>query len=282
MFNRYIRIIAMLLCLCLLSACAAPAEKPAEATEESCTVEEAPVETLAPTPEPTPEPTFEPWLDYAVNSPQLAEQIAREEIEKMKEMGLLSKAVTIEDGPAEFVRFFNEPEALYRTDRPYFAVRWYLDSWYGNNWEGEDRYSVIVDVDAQSGKLMLVTIEAAATEDAEVVFDTSAQMYNEENPQANEVWLYHENFYDIFEESMSIAGFCDLLNEYWEFDGWSLAGGGALNTNDLLLTVSGGHSASRYVVFTFDGDEAGKHMYVSIAEFPGRVCLCFGPSYPKG
>lgn len=282
MFSRYVRILSALLCLCLLTACAGPVKEPTaaaptEAVVESCTAE-VPLE-------PTPEPTPEPWLGYAINSPEMAEETVRAEIKKMQELGLLSDSLYIKDGPADAVYFFDEPEFLDRADRPYFAVRWYLDSWYGNDWAGENRYHINAHLDAQSGKIMYMSIEAAAAKDSEVAYEMPALEYDEksgENVETEEKWLYHENFYDIFEESMSIAGFCDLLNEYWEFEGWSLAGGGALNTRDLLLTVSGGRNASRYVVFSFEGDEEGKYMYVELAEFPGRVNLMFGTSHSVG
>lgn len=283
MFSRYVRILSALLCLCLLTACAAPADKAAEeeAVVESCTTE-VPIE---PTPEPTPEPSPEPWLGYAINSPEMAEETVRAEIKKMQELGLLSEKLSVKDGPADKIIFFDQPEYLDRADRPYFAVRWYLDSWYGNDWAGENRYYINAHLDVQSGKIMYMSIEAAGAKDSEVAYEMPALEFDEEsgeNVETEEKWLYHENFYDIFEESMSIADFCDLLNEYWEFEGWSLAGGGALNTRDLLLTVSGGRTGGRYVVFSFEGDEEGKHMYVELAEFPGRVCLMFGTDHSHG
>lgn len=283
MSYKYIKIIAALLCICMLSACAG-ADKQAAApveqlTEESCTAETPETE--------APKATEEPWLNYAVNSPELAEKLARAEIKKMQELGLLSEELYIKDGPADYVEFFCEPEFMDRTDRPFFAVRWYLDSWYGNNWEGENRYTIVSNLDAQSGKIMFISIEAAADEDAEVKYEIPVEngYFNEETGEMEkkeEIWLYHENFSDIFDVEMSTNAFCDLLCEYWGFESWTLGGGGALNLAIPLKELTAGTTGYYYVAFTFEGDEPGKHMYVQLNEFPGRVNLMFGTDHAHG
>ena len=279
--HKQIKIIAMLLALCLLAGCA-PAEKvakepqaaaPAElVSEESCTSEQ-------------PEPTPEPWLGYAVNSPALAEELVRAEIAKMQEMGLLSEKLYIKEGPADKVLFFDQPEFLDRTGRPYFSVRWYFDSWYGNNWEGENRYSINAHLDVQSGKIMYMSIEAAADENAEVVYtvpDIAFDAESGEDVETGEEFLYHQNFYDIFDEGMTVERFGSLLNEYWGFPSWKIAGGGAFNPATPLEDISGGTTSNRYVPLKFEGDEENKHMYLQISEFPGRVCLIFGTGHAVG
>lgn len=275
-------ILLLLFTMLLLSACAAPADKVTaeEAVAESCTAE-VPIE---PTTEPTPEPTPEPWLDYAINSPELAEETVRAEIKKMQELGLLSEKLSVKDGPADKIIFFDQPEYLERTDRPYFAVRWYSDSSYGNDWAGENRYSINANLDVQSGKIMYMSIEAAADENAEVVYTVPKMEYDEKgNPiDTDEVWLYHQNFYDIFDEGMTVERFGSLLNEYWGFPGWKIAGGGAFNPATPLEDISSGTSGNRYVPLKFEGDEENKHMYLQISEFPGRVCLMFGTNHAVG
>lgn len=275
--KKYLKIFAMLLALCLLSACAGPAGESAveEVTVESCT-SEAPVETE--------EAARQPWADYTINSPEMAEETVRAEIARMQELGLLSQELYISEGPADHVSFLDEPDFLDRTDRPVFAVRWYCDSFYGNNWEGENRYSISANLDADTGKLMFVSIEAAADEDAEVAYTMPKMEYDENgNPiESEELWLYHENFSDIFDVEMSTNTFCDLLNEYWGFEGWTLGGGGALNLQVPLIDLTAGTTGYYHVAFTFEGDEPGKHMYIQLQEFPGRVCLVFGTDYPRG
>lgn len=281
MFMRYMKLGAMLLALCLLTACAGPVSEPApaapaeEVRAESST-SEAPVETE--------EAARQPWADYAINSPEMAEETVRAEIAAMQELGILSEELYIGEGPADKVIFFDEPDFLERTDRPVFAVRWYCDKWYGSNWEGENRYSISANLDAQSGKITFLNIEAAADEDAEVVYTVPKVEYDADgNPiDSDEVWLYHENFSDIFAEDMLVTEFCDLLNEYWGFDGWTLGGGGALNLEVPLRDLTSGTSGNYYVAFSFEGDEPGKHMYVQLNEFPGRVNLMFGTNHAVG
>ena len=273
MMKKYMKIFAMLLALCLLSACAGPADEPSAAAPAVEVAEE----TLA--------PSAEPWADYAVNSPGMAEEIVRAEIARMQELGILSEELYISDSPANAGYFFTEPEFLDRTDRPCYAVRWYCDSWYGNNWEGENRYSISANLDAESGKIMFISIETAADEDAEVVYTKPRIEYDPETGKdvdTGEDWLYHENFSDIFDVEMSTNKFCDLLNEYWGFEGWTLGGGGALNLEVPLVDLTAGTTGYYYVAFTFEGDEPGKHMYVQLVEFPGRVCLMFGTDHAHG
>ena len=277
MLVKYTKIMAALLCLCMLTACAGPVEEPAAA---------APAEAVEASPAPeTPAPTEEPWLDYAINSPQLAEETVRAEIKKMQELGLISDELYISDEPADAVYFFDQPEFLDRSDRPVFAVRFYCDSWYGNNWEGKDRYSVSANLDAQSGKITFINIEAAADEKAEVVYTVPQTEYDPETGESvetGEIWLYHENFSDIFDVEMSTNTFCDLLCEYWGFESWTLGGGGALDLEIPLIDLTAGTTGYYYVAFTFEGDEEGKHMYVQLNEFPGRVNLMFGTDHAHG
>ena len=177
--------------------------------------------------------------------------------------------------------FVRDDWQLYRSGRPYYSLRWYLDSSFENNWEGENPYTIVAQLDANSGKLMALSIEAAGTRDADVVYEVKNQTEYTDPVTGSteiieEVWPYHENFHDIFPEGMTINGFCDLLNMYWGFDGWTLGGGGALNTAVPLQDITGGTHGNYYVVFNFKGDEEGKHMYVQLGEVPGRICLLFG------
>ena len=280
MRSKYINIFVLLLALLMLSACAGPETEsvpvvPAEeVTVESCTSE-------------VPEEANAAWAGYAINSPEMAQETVRAEIEKMQELGLLVDKLYIADSPADFVEFFEDELYLSRTGRPIWSVRWYCDSWYENNWQGDSRYGVSANLDAQSGKLLYVSIEAAADKDAEVVYTvpTDVEVYDEQSGETKlveEEWLYHENFSDIFDVEMSTNTFCDLLNEYWGFNGWTLGGGGALNLQVPLIDLTAGTSGYYYVAFSFDGDEEGKHMYVQLNEFPGRVCLMFGTDHAVG
>ena len=285
---KHIKIIAMLMALCLLAGCAAAGEvakepqpaAPAEiVTEESCTSE-------LPEPEHIPEPTPEPWPEgYYIDSAEMAEQVAREELLKMQEIGLLVEKFYVVDRTADYIRFFTEEEFVESFGMPFIAVRWYCDSWYGNNWEGDNLYSIVANMDPNTGKLVYVSIEAAADENAPVVYEIPMTEYDPESgeeKETGEIWLYHQNFYDIFPEGMSLAGFCDKLNEYWGFGGWKLGGGGALNTGAPLEEITNGTTGNRYVVFEFEGNEYCKYMYVQIHEFPGRVCLNFGAEHSVG
>jgi hypothetical protein len=285
---KHIKIISMLLALCLLTGCAASekvanepqAAAPAElVTEESCTSE-------LPEPEHIAQPTPEVWPDdYYIDGPRMAEQTARQELLKMKELGLLADKFYVTERGPDFVQFFTEEPFLQENGKPFISVRWYCDSWYGNNWEGDMPYTVVVNMDPESGKLVYVSIEAAADEYAPVVYEVAETTYDPESGQdveTGETWLYHQNFYDIFPQGMSLAGFCDLLNEYWGFGGWKLGGGGALNTGAPLEEITNGSTGNRYVVFEFEGNPYSNFMYVQIHEFPGRVCLNFGAGHSVG
>ena len=284
---KHIKIIAMLLALCLLAGCAA-AEKAVEEPESTAIAEPASEESSAQLPEPEhiPEPTPELWPEgYYIDSPKMAEQVARDQLLKMQELGLLSEKFYIVDRAPDFVRFFTEEDFIASFGRPYVVVRWYCDSWYGNNWEGDMAYSVSVNMDPDNGKLVYISIEAAADENSPVVYEVPMTEYDPESgedTETGEVWLYHQNFYDIFPEGTSLASFCDLLNEYWGFGGWKLGGGGALNTGAPLEEITNGTSGNRYVVFEFEGNEYSNFMYVQIHEFPGRVCLNFGTGHSVG
>ena len=283
MFSKYMKIFACILALLMLTACAAPAEEAAAPAETAAV--EAPAETVA-AEAAVPEETPDVLEGYAINSPEMAQETVRSEIKKMQDLGLLAEELYIADSPADFVEFFDD-EFLSRTDRPVWAVRWYCDSWYENNWEGDSRYGISAQLDARSGKIMLLTIEAAADENTEIAYTvpTEVEVYDEQSGETKwveEEWLYHENFSDIFDVEMSMNTFCDLLNEYWGFNGWTLGGGGALNLEVPLIDLTAGTTGYYYVAFTFDGDEEGKHMYVQLNEFPGRVCLMLGTDHAKG
>lgn len=291
MFSRYIKLIAMLLCLCLLTACAAPAEETAaavpteeqaeEVTVESCTSEEAEVPQL-------PAVIETPWLEgYYIESPEMAEDVARAELQRMQELGILSEKFCVSEDEPDYVKFFSEEDFLGEFGRPYIAVRWYGDSWYGNDWAGENLYSVVLNMDPDSGRIFYASIEAAGDENAPVKYQLPVEngYYNEETGEMeyrDEIWLYHQNFYDLFPEGTSLADFCDRLNEYWGFGGWKLGGGGALNTGAPLEEITNGTTGNRYVVFEFEGNHYSNFMYVQIHEFPGRVCINFGTDHSKG
>ena len=278
MFIKYAKIFALLLALLMLTACAGPANEvpptptPALVTVESCTSE-------------VPEETSAPWLDYPINSMELAEETVRAELEKMQELGLLSDKLYVVDRAPDFADFFYEEPFLQPGESPVYAIRWYCNSGYGNNWEGDMRYSVAVQLDANTGKLVLVNIEAAADENAEVKYEVPATMYNPytgEEEVIGENWLYHENFSDLFDEKLSLNQFAELLCEYYECDSWALGGGGALDMEIPLRDITNGTSGNYHVALSFEDEGASLMKYVSVQEFPGRVAIMFGNSYPKG
>ncbi len=275
MFSKTVKILPLLLAMCLLTGCAAPAAEPVEpapaeeVTVESCTSE------------------VPPTAEYAIADETMAVETARAEIAKLQELGLLSDKLSIKAGEPDHVSFFDNPDFLDREGCPFYAVRWYGDSWYGNDWQGENRYSVAVSVDANTGKLMFVNIEASADENAEVKYEIPTELTFVDpttgaEEQREETWLYHENFHDLFDEDMTLNSFCDLLNEYWGFEGWTLGGGGALDMDIPLRDISGGTSSNYHVAIDFEGDTEGELMYIQLSEFPGRVCLVFGTDHLKG
>ena len=224
----------------------------------------------------------------AVNSPKAAEKVAREELAKWKELGLLSEEVEAK-GPADKIY-----EIEGRTGNEYwygrifphsYDVRWYI---------GDDsKYFLNLSVDTMSGKIRFATIEAKADENDVPSEEIEVeQPVDPENPDGEwapvKMYLY-DNFDDIFPADMTVDRFCSLLAEYWGFTGYTLADTvdeayydahwSAVDGNSLLKDMPTGNY---YLTVFFEGDQKGAPMYIQLSQFPGRVNINIGTGHAIG
>jgi len=279
--KKYMKLLAMLMALCMLSACAGPAGESAaeEVTVESCT-SEAPVETE--------EPAAEPWADYAINSPEMAEETVRAEIVKLQELGIVSDEIDFEGIAPDFVDFFDDTWE----DGPHWSVRWYGGRSYLNDWEGGNKYSLNVNLEPTSGKINYFSIEACADKDDEVSEELVVQLdYDPETGEDKETevtWLYYENYDDIVAGDMSIDEFCTRLAEYWGYDSYTLCATEDYGYNiqapdgSRLLTDISDIDMNYYMTVEFEQDGEVKPCYIQMGQFPARVFLNVGNSHTKG
>lgn len=223
-----------------------------------------------------------------VNSPKAAEKVAREELAKWKEMGLLSEEITA-DGPADKIY---EIEGHTGNDYWYgrifphsYDVRWYMGK--------EGKYFLNLSVDTITGKIRFASFEAKADEtDVPVKEIEAEQPVDPENPEGEWVpvtmYLY-DNFDDIFPADMTVDRFCSLLAEYWGFSGYTLADTvdeayydahwSAVDGNSLLKDMP---TDNYYLTVFFEGDQDGAPMYIQLSQFPGRVNMNIGTGHAVG
>lgn len=281
--KKYMKLLAMLMALFMLSACGAPAEEAAapaeEVTVESCT-SEVPVETE--------EPAAEPWADYAISSPEMAEETVRSELVKLQELGIVSDEIDFEGIAPDFVDFFDDTWE----DGPHWSVRWYGGRSYLNDWEGGNKYSLNVNLEPTSGKINYFSIEACADEDDEVSREEKLLLDYDpasgEDKETEVTWLYYENYDDIVAGDMSIDEFCTRLAEYWGCDGYTLCATEDYDYNiqapdgSRLLTDISNIDMNYYMTVEFEQDGEAKPCYIQMGQFPARVFLNVGISHTKG
>lgn len=229
-----------------------------------------------------------------INSPEQAEKVARTELKKMQDMGILSEKFTVEGMPAE--RALELP--VFEGEDYFFGRIWphrYSVQWYSGTPEGNP-YTVITQVDTAEGKIMAVTIEAAASEDAvpyKVLEDQYVPVgYDEEKqePIMDTVdYEYFDNYEDIIPEGITVDELCSRLNEYWGFEGYTIVD----TVDDFYdfedVATPSGESLVRdlpqddyYLSVLFEGDQQGVPRYIQTAEFPGRVCVIIGTNHAVG
>lgn len=229
-----------------------------------------------------------------INSPAQAEKVAHAELKKMQDLGILSEKFSVEGIAAE--RVIELP--VFEGEDYFFGRIWphrYSVQWYSGTPEANP-YTVITQVDTADGKIIGVTIEAAASEDAEpyrVLEDQYVPVgYDEERqePIMDTVdYEYFDNYEDIIPEGITVDELCSRLNEYWGFKGYSI-----VETVDNFydfedIATPSGDSLVRdlpqddyYLSVLFEGDQQGVPRYIQTAEFPGRVCVIIGTNHAVG
>lgn len=216
----------------------------------------------------------------AISTPQAAEQVAREQIEVWKSMGLLSPELSFE-GEADEIYEFDERnggDPWYGRIFPHhYDVRWF----YGT--ENGPKYGCNLSVDTLSGRIMTAALFAVADESDVPVRE---EPITGENGQ-EERWYFYDNFEDIFPADMTVDRFCMLLAEYWGFDGYTLGREGAarfsaVDGQTLLRDIPSDTRSETYIAVYFDGDQEGVPMYIELDQYAGHVCLLVGEGHTVG
>ena len=229
-----------------------------------------------------------------INSPEQAEKVARAELEKMQDMGILSDKFSVEGIKAE--RVIELP--VFEGEDYFFGRIWphrYSVQWYKGTPEGNP-YTVITQVDTADGKIMAVTVEALAGEDevpCRVLEDQEVPVgYDEEKQQPiMEIrdFEYFDNYEDIIPEGITVDQLCTRLNEYWGFEGYTVVDSVDEFYDFEDVQTPSGDSLVRdlpqddyYLSVLFEGDQQGVPRYIQLAEFPGYVALIVGMNHAVG
>ena len=186
-----------------------------------------------------------------INSPAQAVKVARQEIAKMQDMGILSSEYRFFDGEPDYLG-----EAPNTGVSDYWFGRIFPHSYIVRGGTADGKYYMNLFVDTMSG-----TVETG---------------------NGKETFHTYNNYDDILPDGMTVDKFCTLLAKYWGFSGYRLA-----QTDDAMfhyaqLNPGGGElltdfaGANSYLTVYFDGDQSGTPMYISLDRFPGRVSVLFG------
>jgi len=211
-----------------------------------------------------------------VNSPEQAVKVAEKEIDRMKELGLLSEEVALQGEPQTF-------EIPQQQGNDYWYGRLFPHS-YVVRWAGrEQKYFVDLFVDTMRGKIVKLTIEAAADADDPVVYEND---WDGDGTAEK----YYANFDDVFPPDVTINEYCSRLSEYWEFDGYRLADTvedvfygldvPPPDGNNPLTSIA--EIDNYYLTVFFEGDQSGAPMYIQLNHLPGRVYLLIGTNHSIG
>lgn len=209
-----------------------------------------------------------------VNTPEQAKDAFGRELAAMREMGLLSDEL---DGEL----YFNRCTELGANSDRFFPLRVfhkrYMIGAVVIREDGSSGYRIYGALDMATGKLTSLTVQAFADENDEVVRESDG-------------YKFYENYDDIFDTSLTVGRYCDLLAEYWGFSGWTLGSfaDGAFDdkypapTADTLLKDVPTMSGNYYLPVYFDGDENGAPMYIELIQFPDSVGFMVGTNHALG
>lgn len=193
--------------------------------------------------------------------------VARRELQVWKDMGILTADVKL-DG--ENLMIWKDEEGSFQTDD--WPHRILNPIYYIRNYGG--KYSTNVCVDTITGKIIDLTIQAWADEDAEPV--PGKQLVVQPDDQ---VFYYYENFGDIFDPAMTVGEFCAKLADYWGYDGFTIRRKGEDFRGDDLEGPAGELLAdcySPYIPVYFHGDQEGAPQYIQVMDLPSGAVLMVG------
>ena len=193
-----------------------------------------------------------------VNSPEQAWKIAQREIQKMKDMGILSQEVQIGSEAKQIIERREETDPEFYFERLFkrrYDIRVY----------GDGKYAVNLYIDMETGKITYLSVGAKADENDEKV---ERVCWNGEKA------YYPANYDDIIPADMTVDKLCTLLGEYWGFTGYSLSStkdgfyryDTDVPSGDMLVSELGDEP---YLTVYFDGDQSGVPMYIDLYGFIG-------------
>ena len=193
-----------------------------------------------------------------VNSPEQAWKIAQREIQKMKDMGILSQEVQIGSEAKQIIERREETDPEFYFERLFkrrYDIRVY----------GDGKYSVNLYIDMETGKITYLSVGAKADENDGLV---ERACWNGEKA------YYPANYDDIIPADMTVDKLCTLLGEYWGFTGYMLSGtkdgfygyNTTVPSGDMLVSELGDEP---YLTVYFDGDQSGVPMYIDLYGFIG-------------
>ena len=193
-----------------------------------------------------------------VSSPEQAWKIAQREIQKMKDMGILSQEVQIGSEAKQIIERREETDPEFYFERLFkrrYDIRVY----------GDGKYSVNLYIDMETGKITYLSVGAKADEN-----DGLAERAGWNGEKA----YYPANYDDIIPADMTVDELCTLLGEYWGFTGYTLSGtkdgfyryDTDVPSGDMLVSELGDEP---YLTVYFDGDQSGVPMYIDLYGFIG-------------
>ena len=193
-----------------------------------------------------------------VSSPEQAWKTAQREIQKMKDMGILSQEVQIGSEAKQIIERREETDPEFYFERLFkrrYDIRVY----------GDGKYAVNLYIDMETGKITYLSVSAKADENDEKV---ERACWNGEKA------YYPANYDDIIPADMTVDKLCTLLGEYWGFTGYSLSGtkdgfyryDTDVPSGDMLVSELGDEP---YLTVYFDGDQSGVPMYIDLYGFIG-------------
>ena len=235
----------------------------------------------------------------SVASPEAAQKVALQELEVLKEMGLLSSDICFEGDPDAIVEIDEKKGNDYWYGRFFthsYDVRWYLGpiDW-GDQTPPENlvrrKYGCNLRVDTLTGKITQAWISARPEEGEEPVGSVTLTG-NPEQSDTERTLYFYDNFDDIFPADMTVDRFLTLLAEYWGFSGYHLADTvdevfyhshwSPVAADSLLKDMPSDNTDNYYLTVFFDGDQEGAPMYLQLTQFPGYVQLDFGTGHGVG
>lgn len=216
-----------------------------------------------------------------INSPEQAWTVTRQELGRMRDMGILSHEIEI---PQEAALVTEHPENGGYMDEGYWYGRIFPHC-YAITAVG-DKYRFHLNVNIATGKITKLSIEASPDEgDAPVESEGTSWFTGE--PTVSEVDV---NFDDIVPADVTIDEYCARLQEYWGFSGYTIAdtvedefyhydAEPPAGDTRLIDTANG-----PYLTVFFDGDQEGVPMYIELSSYvhPNGVYFTVGTNHAIG